>query len=148
MNYNLRDEIAKNIVTVLKEIEQPRPVLVTREPFDVEKIAITQFPAILVTPIREERSSITMGAPNIGHRQGTIEFLMRGFVRGNDLDSQRSDLILGMESALESDRFRGFIQNGVTDSQVTLIEIVDRLPPLAEFNLTFFVRYNYARNAQ
>lgn len=148
MNYNLRDEIAKNIVTVLKEIEQPRPVLVTREPFDVEKIAITQFPAVLVTPIREERSTITMGAPLIGHRQGTIEFLMRGFVRGNDLDSQRSDLILGIESALESDRFRGFIQQGVTDSQVTLIEIVDRLPPLAEFNLTFFVRYNYARNAQ
>jgi hypothetical protein len=148
MNYNLRDEIAKNIEIVLKEIEQPRPVLVTREPFDVEKIAITQFPAVLITPIREERSSVTMGAPSIGYRQGTIEFLMRGFVRGNDLDSQRSDLILGIESALESDRFRGFIQQGVTDSQVTLIEIVDRLPPLAEFNLTFFVRYNYARNAQ
>lgn len=148
MNYSLRDEIAKNIETVLREIEQPRPVLVTREPFDVEKIAITQFPAILITPIREERATITMGGINTGHRQGTIEFLMRGFVRGADLDSQRSDLILGIESALESDRFRGYLQQGVTDSQVTLIEIVDRLPPLAEFNLTFVARYNYARSAQ
>lgn len=148
MNYNLRDEIARDIEATLKEIEQPRPVLVTREPFDVEKIAITQFPAILITPVREERSTITMGAINTGHRQGTIEFLMRGFVRGTNLDSQRSNLIAGIEAALESDRNRGFLQQGVIDSQVTLIEIVDRLPPLAEFNLTFVVKYNTARVSQ
>lgn len=148
MNYNLRDLIARDVVVTLSEMEQPRPVLVTREPFDVEKIAITQFPALLITPIREERATITMGGPGTGYRTGTIEFLIRGFVRGNDLDSQRSDLILAMEAALDSDRHRGRLQQGVTDSQVTLIEIVDRLPPLAEFNLTYFVKYNTARISQ
>ena len=52
-----RNDLADNIVEVLQDIREPRPVLVTREPFDVEKLAITQFPAILVQTNNETRQA-------------------------------------------------------------------------------------------
>lgn len=145
MAQNLREQIADNIVTVLKDCDDPRPVLVTREPFNVAEIAITQFPAILVTAQREDRETISMGAPGAGRRLGTIAFEIRGYVRGNELDRKRNDLIEHIEEQLDSDRYRELLAAGVIDSQVTAIEIIERLPPLAEFVITFTVRYNYLR---
>lgn len=147
MAQNLREQIADNIVTVLKDCDDPRPVLVTREPFNVAEIAITQFPACLVTAQREDRETISMGAPGAGRRLGTIEFQIRGYVRGNELDRKRNDLIERIEEQLDSDRYRELLVDGVIDSQVTSIEIIERLPPLAEFLITFTVRYNYLRTA-
>jgi hypothetical protein len=142
---NLRQQISENIVTVLKEITDPRLSLVTREPFNVAEIAITQFPAVLITPTVEERETITMGIPGAGRRAGTIDYQIRGFVRGNDLDRQRNDLIESIEESLESDRYRNLTTAVVIDSQVRRIEIQERQPPLAEFVIEFQVRYNYLR---
>jgi hypothetical protein len=147
MAQNLREQIAENIVTVLKNMEDPTPVLVTREPFVVQELAITQFPAVLITAIREDRETITMGAPGVGRRMGTIEYQIQGFVRGNELDTKRNDLIERIEEALDSDRYRDLIAQGVTDSQIVTIEIIERQPPLAEFRITFQVKYNYLRTA-
>jgi hypothetical protein len=145
MAQNLREQISDNIITVLKDLEDPKPVLVTREPFNVLEIAITQFPAILVTAVREDRETITMGAPGAGRRQGTIDFEIRGYVRGNELDRKRNDLIEQIEESLDSDRYRELKADGVIDSQVVIIEIIERTPPLAEFVITFRCRYNYLR---
>jgi len=145
MAQNLREQISDNIITVLKDLEDPKPVLVTREPFNVLEIAITQFPAILVTAVREDRETITMGAPGAGRRQGTIDFEIRGYVRGNELDRKRNDLIEQIEESLDSDRYRELKADGVIDSQVVIIEIIERAPPLAEFVITFRCRYNYLR---
>jgi hypothetical protein len=142
---SLREEIAKNIVTVLKEIEEPRPILVTREPFVVQELAITQFPAILVTMTEEERETITMGLPGTGRRLGQITYELRCFVRGTELDTKRNSLLEAIEEALDSDRYRDLRTSGVIDSQVTLIEVIERQPPLAEFLVTFVVKYNYLR---
>ena len=142
---SIREEVAKNIVDVLQTIEYPAPVLITREPFAVQELAITQFPAILVQIQNEERTTITMGAPNVGRRQGTILYSLRGFVRGTELDRRRNELIESIEEILDAKRYREV--DGVTDSQVTLIEIIERQPPLAEFVITFQVRYNYLRTA-
>jgi hypothetical protein len=147
MAQNIRQQTAENIVEVLKNINDPKPVLVTTEPFNVAEIAITQFPAILITPQREERETITMGAPGVGRRIGTIIYTIRGFVRGNELDRKRNDLIERIEESLDSDRYRDLISQGVTDSQITLIEIVERQPPLAEFVLEYRVTYNYLRTS-
>ena len=68
---SIREQSAINITDTLKEIRDPKPVLVTRDPFDVEKLAITQFPALLVQQTVEERSTITMGVPGQGRRQAT-----------------------------------------------------------------------------
>ena len=147
MSQNLRELIADNIITVLKDMDDPSPVLVTREPFVVQELAITQFPAILVTAVTEERSTITMGIPGAGRRQGTIQFRIQGFVRGTELDLKRNDLIERIEEALDSDRYRSLTASGVTDSQITVIEVIERQPPLAEISVTFEVKYHYLRTA-
>jgi hypothetical protein len=116
---------------------------VTREPFEVSELAITQFPAILITARLEERETITMGGPGVGRRQGSIDYAIRGFVRGTELDKKRNDLIERIEETLDTDRYRG--QQGVTDSQITRIEIIERQPPLAEVSIEFRVTYNYLR---
>lgn len=147
MAQNLREQIAGNIITVLKNMEDPTPVLVTREPFQVQELAITQFPALLITAEREERNTITMGTPGTGRRQGSIEFRIQGFVRGVELDRKRNDLIERIEEALDSDRYRTLSAEGVIDSQITVIEVIERQPPLAEIAMIFQVRYNYLRTA-
>ena len=147
MAQNLREQISENIITVLKDMDDPSPVLVTREPFVVQELAITQFPAILVTAVTEERSTITMGIPGAGRRQGTIQFRIQGFVRGTELDLKRNDLIERIEEALDSDRYRSLTASGVTDSQIILIEVIERQPPLAEISITFEVKYHYLRTA-
>ena len=40
-----REVITQDIIEVLTDMSAPRPVLITREPFDVDKLALTQFPA-------------------------------------------------------------------------------------------------------
>jgi hypothetical protein len=139
---SIREDIVNDIVTTLQNITDLQPVLVTREPFDVEKLAITQFPAILITSVNEERTTETM---SIGIRQGTIAYTVRGFVRGNEIDKKRNDLIEAIEEALDADRNRGQNKSVVQDTQVASIEVVDRLPPLGEVVLTINVNYVFTR---
>lgn len=139
---SIREDIVNDIVTTLKEIKDLKPALVTREPFDVEKLAITQFPAVLINSTNEERTTETMRA---GIRQGTIVYTVRGFVRGNDIDKKRNDLVEAIEEALDADRNRGQNSSVVQDTQVASIEVVDRLPPLGEVVLTVNVRYVFTR---
>ena len=147
MAQNIRQQVAENIVAVLKEMRDPMPVFVSREPVVIQEMAITQFPAIFVQPTVEDRETITMGAPGAGRRMGRIEYSIRAYVRGTELDRQRNDLIEAIEEALDSDRYRELISSGVTDSQITRVEIIDRQPPLAEFLITYVVTYNYLRGA-
>lgn len=145
---SIRETLAKDVVTTLKEIEDPKPVLVSREPFDVEKVAITQFPALLVQTASETKQSITMGAPGTGLREGTITYTIRGYVRGTELDTKRNELIEGIEEALDADRSRSYTDFTVIDSQVTNIDVIERLPPLAEIIVTYTVRYRHKRGQQ
>lgn len=138
---SLRNDFAQDIVKTLKEITDPRPVLVTREPFDVEKLAITQFPAILVNSGNEDRQDYDMGI----FRQGIITYSIRAFVRGAaELDRQKNDIIEAIEEALDVDRRRGTNSPSVI-TQVTRIEVIDRLPPLGEVVITAEVRYRYQK---
>lgn len=145
---SIRETTAQNILQALKDIEDPRPVLVTREPFEVTELAITQFPALLVQQTTETRETITMGAPGLGRRRGDMTFEIRGFVRGTELDTRRNLLIEAVEAAIDQDRYLGQQNQGVIDTQITQIEIVPRLQPLAEFIMTVVVSYNYARGTQ
>lgn len=145
MSASLRQQIADDIVQKIRDIEDPHPSFVTKEPFEVSEIAITQFPAILVTMRQEDRETITMGAPNTGRRMGTIRFDIRAYVRGTELDERRNTLLEALEEAIEADRYLGLKSSGVIDSQIIKIEIVDRQPPLAEMLIELEVRYNYLR---
>jgi hypothetical protein len=88
-----------------------------------------------------------MGQSGIGQRMGSLEFDLRGFVRGTELDRRRNDLIEAIEEQLDQDRYLGLRAEGVLDSQVTEIEVIPRLAPLAEIRIRLVVRYNYVRGA-
>jgi methyl coenzyme M reductase subunit C len=140
---SLRNDFADNIVDVLKNAKDPKPVLVTREPFDVEKLAITQFPAILVQSGNETREDYSMGV----RRQGVITYTIRGFVRGGvEIDKQRNDLIERIEETLDIDRSRGTNRTSMK-TQVVSIDVIDRLTPLGEVAITVEVRYLYNKGA-
>jgi len=145
---SIREDVAVNIVDTLKEIEAPKPVIVTREPFAITELAITQFPALLVQQTQETRETVTMGMPGGGRRIGTMTFEVRGYVRGTQLDTKRNDLIEAVEDALDADRYRGLRASGVLDTQIVNIEIIPRIEPLAEFVMTVEVNYNYVRGSQ
>jgi len=139
---NSRELIAQNIIGVLGNMDDPRLVQLTRDPFNVEELAITQFPACLVSTGEELRDTVTMAA---GMRQSTINFVIRGFVRGTNLDTARNRLIESIEESLDNDRYRGQGNTRVLNSQVTSIEVVERQPPLAEIIVNFEVTYVFTR---
>ena len=139
---SIRDDLANNIVETLAEISSPQPVLITRQPFNVEELAITQFPAIVVQTTTEDRELLTMGSAS-GRKQGVIRYQIRCFVRGNELDSKRNDLIEAIDEILDGDRYRDKTRSVVMDSTVVSIDIIERQSPLAEFVMNFDVTYNY-----
>ena len=145
-----REDIAQNIETVLKDMTPPRAHLVTREPFDIEKLAITQFPALLITTGNETREDNVMG----GGRRGVIEVQIRGFVRADGrsaqiitVDQKRNELIERIEETLNSDRTRELPALRASTTHITSIEIIDRTPPLGEFLMTAEVSYSFTKGA-
>lgn len=147
---NLREDITKHIIETLEDIQSPRVTFVSREPFDVEKLAITQFPALLVTTGNEEREDIAMG----GSRRGTIEVNIRGIVRSDgrkgfvqSVDEKRNHLIERIEEALNANRDRELNVNTAATTHVTRIEVVDRQPPLGEFTMIAEVKYSFTKGA-
>ena len=117
---------------------------VSREKFDIEKLAITQFPACLIVTSNEDREDVSMD-----ERQATIRYQLRCFVRGNQIDTLRNDIAEGIEETLEKSRNRD-ITLGVTNihnvtTHVANIEVVDRELPLGEVVVNVDVIYTYNR---
>ena len=140
---NSRELIAQNIVDVLLDMDQPRLGRVSRELFNIEELAITQFPAVLVISTVEERDTVTMHTAGI--RAGTITYQLRGYVRGSDIDTKRNELIERIEEALDQDRSRDLGNTKVLNSQIVQIDVVDRAQPLGEVNITYEVEYIFTR---
>jgi len=145
-----REDIIKNIIEVLEDMTPPRPVFVSREPFDVNKLAITQFPALLVTSGNEIREDAAMG----GYRRGTLQVSIRGFVRSDgrkgfvqSVDEKRNDLIERIEETLNTTRNRELGATRAATTHVTSIDVIDRTPPLGEFLLTAEVQYSFTKGA-
>lgn len=136
---SFREDFAEDIVDKLKAMADPKPGLVTREPFDVQKLAITQFPAILVETLNESRLDYSMGV----RRQSTITYRIRAFVRGGpNIDKLRNDIVERIEETLDADRRRGSAKTDVI-TQVTTIEVAERFAPLGEVLINVDVRYLY-----
>ena len=148
---SLRESIAKNIEEVLSDMSPPRPVLVTREPFDVQKLALTQFPAILITTGNETREEHTMG----GNRRAVLEMLIQGFVRSDgregfvqSVDEKRNEMIERIEETLNTDRTRELSSTTAVKTRVTAVEVnQERQPPLGEFTVTCEVHYTFTTSA-
>jgi hypothetical protein len=63
---------------------------------------------------------------------------------GAELDRQKNDLIERIEETLDNDRTRG-TGNKSTITKVISIEVINRLPPLAELSITVEVSYLYTK---
>ena len=134
-----RETVIENIVALLKDMDDPKPVLVSREPFDVEKLAITQFPAILVQSGEEIRFDTAMRS-----REGQINYIVRAFVRGVELDKKKNEIVERIEETLDADRKRD-TGNFSMKTQIISVTPVDRLAPLGEVLVTVQVQYKYPR---
>ncbi len=139
-----RETIAEDIREQLINMSDPAPGTVTREFFEFEKLAITQYPAILVVSGNEERTDISLS-----ERQGILQVELRCFVRGNELDTKRNQLIEVIEQTLEGSRGRNLTTNKdathYVETRVTNVEVIERNPPIGQVIVTVEVEYMYKR---
>ena len=101
-----REDIASDIITKLDAVSSPIEFKkITREPFDPEELSNAQFPACYVQSGDETRELITLGDVGVGKRQGTIDFIIVGFVKGTtaNIDTLRNQLIEVVEETLDDD---------------------------------------------
>ena len=139
-----RENIAKNIVEQLVNLRDPGVNHVSREKFDIQKLAITQFPAILVVTANEEREDLSTDT-----RVGLITYELRCYVRGSQIDTQINELVERIEETIEVSRNRDLTLAATNihnvSSQVVSIEKIDRELPLGEAICNVNVRYTYKK---
>ena len=101
-----RESIAGDIITKLDAVSSPIELkLIKREPFEPEELSNAQFPAAYVQTGDETREMLSLGDVGTGKRQGTIDFLIVGFVKGTtaNIDTLRNQLIEVVEETLDND---------------------------------------------
>ena len=106
-----REQIAKDVEKAVKAIKMTK--LVSRDMFEIDELSDAQFPAVLITTGSERKIDIAMS-----ERQGTIEYILTGFVKGKYLDTARNKLCDELEQKLYEDVTRG---GYATDTMVTEI---------------------------
>ena len=139
-----RENITKNIVDQLENMTDPAVAHVSRDKFDVQKLAITQFPAILVVTSNEDRDDLAKDL-----RQGNLSIRCRCYVRGTQIDTLRNEVIERIEETLEKSRNRDLTlaQANIHNVKTTIsnIEVIDRELPLGEVVVTVNVIYTYKK---
>lgn len=140
---SVRENIAIDLVATLKAMSTPvSAALVTREPFDFDKLSNAQYPAILVETGAESRIDASIGETD-AQRHGTIEYRLTGFVKGANIDTARNALIEAIENALDDDRTRG---GNAVNTQVTSIETDEgSIDPIGGVIVTVTVLYQFTR---
>lgn len=132
-----RELIASNIVTQLKTITSVR--LVTREPFDFEKLSNAQFPAILVRTGREQRTDRNLD----GGRESTIDYTLVCYIKSSQIDTARNALVAAVENKLSEDVTRG---GYALDTQVVSIDTDEgTIHPIGGVIITARVLYTFDR---
>ena len=96
-----RENIAKDIQSSIKSIKAVK--YVSRDVFEADELSDAQFPAVLIQSGSETKTDIAMGWT----RQGTIEYILTGFVKGKYLDTARNELLDQLEEKLYEDVSRG-----------------------------------------
>lgn len=141
---SIRNDITNNIVEVLKDTTDPKPIFVTREPIDLENLSRQQFPAVVVTTGDEIRSEFTLQGP-AGQRSSILNVLCQCYVTGGQLDLQRNDICERVEEALEADRSR---DDKALDTKLVNVVVDDTIDKrFGLITLTFEIQYIYTRGA-
>jgi hypothetical protein len=139
-----REDILQRIQDILTSMTNPAPGKVSRDFFDFEKLAITQFPAILMVPLNEDRQDISMS-----ERQGNLSLSLRCFVRGEKIDTLRNDLLRNIEETIETERALNVTPSNtathLVNAQVQNIQVIERQPPIGELIVGVDIAYVYKR---
>jgi len=139
-----RENITKNIVAQLENMTDPAPGKISRDFFDVQKLAITQFPAILVVTANEVRSDIS-----VAEREAELNVNLRCYLRGTNLDTLRNEIVERISETLEVSRDRDITLSAdnihAVTTNVAQVEVIEREPPLAEVVVTVLVTYRYKK---
>ncbi len=135
-----RESIAANIVTVLDAMSSPELKKITRDPFQPDELSDQQYPAAFVATSDETREDTTMASTT---RQGTIDYVIVGYVKGSSIDTSRNTLIEGIEEALDTDRTRG---GHALNTETVLIETDEGvLFPVGAVRITVRVTYDFTQ---
>ena len=115
-----REDIASHIVTTILAISSPSIKKCTRQPFPLEELAESQYPAVLVQTQEETKEDQELGS-GAKTRISTLEFGITGFTKGSEsnIDTARNNLASAIETALESDITR---DGNALDTEVISIE--------------------------
>ena len=139
-----REDIAINLQNQLQNMTNPAPGLVSRVFFDVTKIAITQFPAILINTLNDFRQDVAVGL-----RQSIVDYQLRCYVRGSQIDTLRNELLERIEETIEISRNRDIVANSENihnvTSKITAVQVIERELPLGEIVINVQVTYRYKR---
>ena len=115
-----RVDIASHIVTTILAISSQSVKKCTRQPFPLEELAESQYPAVLVQTQEETKEDQELG-DGAKTRIATLEFLITGYVKGveSNIDTARNNLASAIETQLESDITRN---NKALDTEVVSLE--------------------------
>jgi len=138
---SIRNDITQNIVDILGDANDPKPIYVTRASIDLENLARQQFPAVVVRSGDETRTEFTMATSNQRNSIFNIQCLC--YVTGDNIDLQRNDIAERVEEALEADRTRGGVAYDTRLTELAVDEAIDQRYGLITLN--FEVEYQYTR---
>ena len=115
-----REDIASNIVSTIDGISSPSIKKVTRQPFNLEELSQTQYPAVLGQTQTEEKEDQELGS-GVKTRICNLEFLITGYTKGTEsnIDTARNDLASAIETELETDITRN---SKALDTEVISLE--------------------------
>ena len=133
-----RENIASNIASTISGITSPSIKKVTRQPFDLDELSDKQYPVVIVQTSEE----IEMG-DGAKRRQGTIDFVLSGFVKGaeSNIDTLRNQLITAIETELESDITRS---GNALDTEIVSVETDEgTLFPIGGIRMTIRCIYTF-----
>ena len=115
-----REDIASHIATTISNITSPAVRKTTRQPFPLEELAESQYPAVLIQTQEETKEDTELGS-GAKSRINNLEFLITGYVKGSEsnIDTARNNLASAIETQLESDITRN---NKALDTEVISLE--------------------------
>ena len=137
-----RENIASNIASTISGISSPSIKKVPRQPFNIDELSDKQYPVVIIQTREETREDIEMGE-GAKRRQGTIDFVLSGFVKGAEvnIDTKRNQLITAIETELESDITRG---GNALDTEVISVETDEgTLFPIGGIRMTIRCIYTF-----
>ena len=137
-----RENIASNIASTISGITSPSIKKITRQPFDLDELSDKQYPAVIVQTSEETREDIEMG-DGAKRRQGTIDFIISGFVKGaeSNIDTLRNQLITSIETELEPDITRS---GNALDTEIVSVETDEgTLFPIGGIRMTIRCIYTF-----